>query len=392
MGDPNPKPREPLTGRTWRQQLPGFRSAVFFAGASAFVFLGFGLTLAALTTRVTFVAEYTVTRRQPSPQGLDLAFVIVCKQPAMWTRVMSGGLMINVPCTLLESMVVLPGLLTDDDAPVSNISGIAHAELDGTWFMRPYVIPAVSPPQFTSLICVVTITIMSFVVGLLTLQQAHGQSLTPGGLSTCGHMSACCLASLNMLMAVLCLLYFAYRVFQCDEDELIAYSDPRNPLGQNCFDSCLHGGEGNNDGVCQDGGPGSATGICALGSDCSDCGIRHIPQTISCLQYEEVQASYPHILSLGPTSANPYPDKQMIAAGVFFTVAAVLCVASSYRSLDPYLCPCLVSPAVEGSGGQSSPTERTPLHDDKSTAASKQLANSLLAGEAAMLPDEHLDR
>ena len=145
--------------------------------------------------------------------------------------------MINVPCTLLESMVVLPGLLTDDDAPVSNISGIAHAELDGTWFMRPYVIPAVSPPQFTSLICVVTITIMSFVVGLLTLQQAHGQSLTPGGLSTCGHMSACCLASLNMLMAVLCLLYFAYRVFQCDEDELIAYSDPRNPLGQNCFDS-----------------------------------------------------------------------------------------------------------------------------------------------------------
>ena len=87
MGDPNPKPREPLTGRTWRQQLPGFRSAVFFAGASAFVFLGFGLTLAALTTRVTFVAAYTVTLRQPSPQGLDLAFVIVCKQPAMWTRV-----------------------------------------------------------------------------------------------------------------------------------------------------------------------------------------------------------------------------------------------------------------------------------------------------------------
>lgn len=261
-----------------------------------------------------------------------------------------------------------------NETPAYNETFLPHLP-DGSWQMHDYVLTEASPPQFTSLMAVVSTVVMSFVVALLTLQQAQAHSFTPGGLlSTCGHMSACCLTTLNLVMALLCLLYFVYRVFICDEDEAITYTDPRNPLAQECLNTCVFGefGDGAFNGVCNDGGMGASNALCALGSDCSDCGVREIPHEMSCQEFQTYLEYFRYFIPMGPTILNPYPDKQMVAAGVCYTVAALFCFFSSNRSLDSYLCPCLVSPAVEGGGRQSSPTERTPLHDDKSSTAPKQ--------------------
>jgi len=164
-----------------------------------------------------------------------------------------------------------------------------------------------------------------------------------------------------LVLAVLCLFYWLYRIWTCGGRDTVDYMDVRNPFASGCLDKC----DTAKDGVCDDGGefaPGNSSGTCAYGTDCTDCGPREYPTTLSCSAATLIHEHYLHNVSMGPIMDNPMPDKHMTGAMFLFLMAAVLAFFAMCTCLDQYLiCPCLKLP--QWTPGPS-PFDKQPLSSE----------------------------
>ena len=252
------------------QATPAECRGVGFFTASGLV--GFGawvLVLSALTLRVPYLTD-AQPGMNSSSNGTGL---LACLQPSMWTRVMSTNQTIDVMC------------------------------IDGS--LRQVHIPPVSPSTATSN----SMTAVAGVAGLFAVIMSFGSAQWSSWASDKKRVRSCCgglTTCLYLVLSVLCVFYWLYRIWACGGKDPVEFTKVRNPFGLGCFDGCHTAA----DGVCDDGGPiwpgsnGNSSGTCPFGTDCTDCGTRVYPTTIPCSEAITIHEQYMENVEMGPTPDN----------------------------------------------------------------------------------------
>ena len=357
--------------------LPGCRGIAFFTASGLVGFCAWILVLSALTLRVPYLHDPSGNSSILTNSSSNGTGLVACLQPSMWTRVLSAGQTINVMC------------------------------IDGG--LHQIHIPKVSPSTAVSNSVTAVTAVAAMLVVAMSFWSAWSSSWVVDKMrlrSGCG----CCTACMYLVLAVLCLFYWLYRIWTCGGRDTVDYMDVRNPFASGCLDKC----DTAKDGVCDDGGefaPGNSSGTCAYGTDCTDCGPREYPTTLSCSAATLIHEHYLQNVSMGPIMDNrrapsfeccptrvapslaPFtaalsahagscalshrlaraprhlfsdgaamPDKHMTGAMFLFLMAAVLAFFAMCTCLDQYLiCPCLKLP--QWTPGPS-PFDKQPLSSE----------------------------